>query len=47
MYWRLGHLYKVKSPYDSYYATIGMLHMVNGILLDKIAFDIFRLEYEV
>ena len=32
----LGHLYKLKSPCNSYmYAPLGIIHMINGLIVDR------------
>ena len=42
MYMRLAQWYKLKSPYTPYmYAPIGMMHIVIGLILDKVSFDTF------
>lgn len=44
----VGHLYKLISPtiHSTYkHASIGIMHMINGLILDRAAFDTFSLEY--
>ena len=45
----LGHLYKLISPtiHSTHkHASIGIMHMINGLILDRVAFDTFSLEYQ-
>ena len=44
MYMSLGHLYELKPPYDLMY--IFVCHMINGLILDRILFDIFSLKHQ-
>ena len=41
MYWSLDHLYKLNLPVSQIYTPFGIMQMINGLILDRIAFDTF------